>query len=634
MIATLPNVSAQTGPCGTDTEAPTLVCSPITLPIVNCQVFIPDLVGEGFVSVDDDCSEYYSSQVIPEGLLTICSDLMTPIEVTASDANGNSSSCLVPVILTGTCVSTAPVISCPSSITVQPDLCGAVMPDMSSQVSVTGGSTVTFSQSTAIGASFTGTASVVVTASNASGSSTYCTVSVTATPVAPPVVNITSVSTSGNSETPTVTITATIASSCSSYYPYDWVAIDPNAVITAIPGVGYAVTANTSTILWSVAPYISCPSNVTISANPVTCCAEAPGLMSLAVLPYFYPTTGVVQTNSPLASCLSPGTYYRTYLVAGFHLVDGVWTPFARSCTQKITVLPAQPNVEITPSTTGSVCCGSQVDLCVSLKSFCTTSACPTYVWSNGSTAPCIKVTVNSTTTYIVTVTFAPGVTKTAAYTVYVTPCTVTANSVTNVGLHKATFKFTGSPCASHYIIERRHKVSGGWSVWGYTNTIPAGSTQYEYTDLGSLGKYQVRIKAVCCSTESAWSNFRQFVAVPGGLVAPDQGDTANSEQLDDAKETTTTAPITATTTAKLELLLAPNPSDGIFEAKVSGASDSEAQIRVLNMTGQVIEEQALSCSEDGAAKVSLDASLWPTGLYLIQVFSGGEVSSSKFIKQ
>ena len=103
-----------------DVTAPTFTC-PADITLASCNDVVPDVLS-GIADEADNCGAPAMEQSPAAG---VAFNGQTTITVTATDANGNTTTCEVTVTITD---DTDPVISCPSDIAVGTDVdeCSAV----------------------------------------------------------------------------------------------------------------------------------------------------------------------------------------------------------------------------------------------------------------------------------------------------------------------------------------------------------------------------------------------------------------------------------------------------------------------------------------------------------------------------
>jgi len=188
------NVSNCTYTLTLDDETPPTINCPATqmrdVSSSDCSLVVPDFTGQA--SVQDNCSAGNQITVTqsPAAGSLITSATTTQITLTATDLDGNSSSCVFDLV---TVDATPPMISCPAPITVDADAinCAGTVTDVTGLASATdncGAAGLTITQSPAAGTTFTAsTQNVVVTVTDAAGNSSQCTVTFTKEDVTPPV---------------------------------------------------------------------------------------------------------------------------------------------------------------------------------------------------------------------------------------------------------------------------------------------------------------------------------------------------------------------------------------------------------------------------------------------------------------
>jgi len=72
-------------------------------------------------------------------------------------------------------------------------------------------------------------------------------------------------------------------------------------------------------------------------------------------------------------------------------------------------------------------------------------------------------------------------------------------------------------------------------------------------------------------------------------------------------------------------LSMYPNPSTGRVSVRITGLNRTEAQMRIQNIVGQSVRQESILC-EQGTASVDWDLSELPSGVYLVQVSSAGQL--------
>jgi hypothetical protein len=76
---------------------------------------------------------------------------------------------------------------------------------------------------------------------------------------------------------------------------------------------------------------------------------------------------------------------------------------------------------------------------------------------------------------------------------------------------------------------------------------------------------------------------------------------------------------------------IVPNPSNGIFEFKVSGLQNGLVQVNVVDSKGESVYKAELD-SPSGSANQSIDLSAYPKGVYLLKIKSEGFYKVRKIV--
>lgn len=84
------------------------------------------------------------------------------------------------------------------------------------------------------------------------------------------------------------------------------------------------------------------------------------------------------------------------------------------------------------------------------------------------------------------------------------------------------------------------------------------------------------------------------------------------------------------TATDKPSLHTYPNPVSNELTVDISGMSDANGTLRILNLEGRVMKTHKVHVAE----RLSVDMSQFPLGIYLCQYSNGTEVKTVKIIKQ
>ncbi|PWE00321.1 T9SS type A sorting domain-containing protein [Marinilabilia rubra] len=185
-------------------------------------------------------------------------------------------------------------------------------------------------------------------------------------------------------------------------------------------------------------------------------------------------------------------------------------------------------------------------------------------------------------------------------------------------------------------------RLKGGNSALSQVITVEAGETydvSFSAKWIDSAGNIKMAFKDesnnklgnTSVISTTTWSTINEQFVVPAGITSVKitlwKGNGTSACLLDDVSFTK------ATTTSindaeQLDLLVSPNPSNGIFKLKGDKAI---AAYSVYNSTGQVVKKE-MGLDQ---MNVAVDLSTQTNGLYLVKVrFSDGDESVSKvFVK-
>jgi len=89
---------------------------------------------------------------------------------------------------------------------------------------------------------------------------------------------------------------------------------------------------------------------------------------------------------------------------------------------------------------------------------------------------------------------------------------------------------------------------------------------------------------------------------------------------------------------AKLEpttpsIRLFPVPAQEEINLTTTFVAESSFTVRIVNMTGQIVQEETLSNAPAGEFNTTIDISRLPSGTYLLRFQSDGQETTSKFVK-
>lgn len=79
-------------------------------------------------------------------------------------------------------------------------------------------------------------------------------------------------------------------------------------------------------------------------------------------------------------------------------------------------------------------------------------------------------------------------------------------------------------------------------------------------------------------------------------------------------------------------ILIQPNPAQNFVSITAEKLPQGEFTFSVYNLTGQLIE--ARSGTNTSVFKENLDISAYPSGIYLVQIISGNQVSVQRFVRE
>ena len=81
------------------------------------------------------------------------------------------------------------------------------------------------------------------------------------------------------------------------------------------------------------------------------------------------------------------------------------------------------------------------------------------------------------------------------------------------------------------------------------------------------------------------------------------------------------------------DLKFAPNPNNGQFKLSFGAENESLTQVRIVDVTGQVVFETELK-SDAKQYNQDIDISNNPKGLYILQIMQDGNVMTKKMLVQ
>jgi hypothetical protein len=79
------------------------------------------------------------------------------------------------------------------------------------------------------------------------------------------------------------------------------------------------------------------------------------------------------------------------------------------------------------------------------------------------------------------------------------------------------------------------------------------------------------------------------------------------------------------------ELIIYPNPGEGIFHFQIPNANKQDLQISIIDTKGCIVEKRFIHIDN---AELSLDLSYLLHGIYIVQIFIGNKVFSKRLVKE
>lgn len=389
-----------------DSTNPTISCPSNTSENANgsCQVSLPDYTGAATVSDNCDASPGVSQSPAATTLIAAVGTVQT-VTLTVTDASSNTADCTFDVTIVD---NAGPVVDCSSITVINPSAtCG--MPDLTGSASVSDncdGSPTIISQSPAAATNMStlvGTnQTLTITAVDATGTTGNCSIVLPVVDNTAPTITCPSNTTENANGAcavalPNYTSAAVISDGCdaapiiSSQSPGAGALISGVGTVQTVTLTVSDASSNTAnctfdvTIVDTTDPTITCPGNVSVTANATTCTAS-PALGSA--------TTG---DNCSVASTVNnaPANFNVGNTTVTWTVTDGSGN--TNTCTQQVTVsdnTPAQPG---TISGTAVVCSGDNETYSISAVTGATgyTWNLPSD-WTGSSTTNSISVVTGS----------------------------------------------------------------------------------------------------------------------------------------------------------------------------------------------------------------------------------------------
>jgi hypothetical protein len=355
-----------------DNTAPSLSNCPVDQTVnvnATCQYTLPDYTSS--VTTSDNCSAVTVTQSPLAGSVHAGHGTVVPVTITATDTNGNATTCTFNVTLND---NINPVITCAANVTanVTVGLCTAnvtvTAPATSDNCSVVSVINNFNNSANASGIYPLGTTTVIWTVTDIAGNSATCTQTVTVVDNINPTItcpaNITvnvdagtCVATVATLGTPVTADNCSVASVSNNHPSTTYTLGVNNIVWTVTDGSGNTATCTqTVTVVDNINPTITCPANITVNA--------AAGLCTAAVIV----PAPVTADNCTVASVVNSfnggganasGTYPVGTTTVTFTVTDG--SGLTASCSMTVIVVDNQvPSItcpaNITIGTDAGVC--------------------------------------------------------------------------------------------------------------------------------------------------------------------------------------------------------------------------------------------------------------------------------------
>lgn len=415
------------------------------------------------------------------------------------------------------------------------------------------------------------------------------------------------------------------------YFPVD---LDPGNNIfnvwTMVVGDVDVTNDSNSTSIFSSILYTSA------SSVDVTCPESVDGLAAVTVdsggiAPFTYMWSDANMTMTNTISGLGVGTYNVTTTDAfGCEYID----------TVSIAALNASPSVSISGKDT---ICGSETTTLDAGAGF------SAYAWGSGATTQ--TITVNTTGTYMVTITDANGCVNDASYDIFAYGTITLSTSKVDVtceggndgvasgtatgGASGFTYEWNdGSTNSANIGVEAGSYVVTATDAAGCfaTDTVEVGflfaSPAFSFAQANVAGEASVTVNAGGAFDAYNWSNGATTASVTftnSGTYSLTVSDTNGCSTTDTI--TVEIWPLGVNQVEATSMSVYPNPSTGLFNLSLNNVPADQIEIIVMNLNGQVVTTTSAKAS-NGVVTDVVDLSNQAAGVYLLQVNINGSVST------
>ncbi len=343
-------------------------------------------------------------------------------------------------------------------------------------------------------------------------------------------------------------------------------------------------------------------------------------------------TGGLTAVSNPTTPALTTTTTYT---------VTGTTNGCTKTAVSTVTVKPL-PSVSVTSP---SICSGQTAQLIA--------SGAATYSWTGGLTAVSNPTTpiLTGNTTYTVTGT-TNGCTKTAVATVTVKPLpsvSVTSPSICSgqtaqpIASGAATYSWTGGLAAVSNPTTPILTGNTTYTVTGTTNgcTKTAAAT-LTVKPLPSTPTIIQRNDSLICSVTGTSYNWYKngafFISTNIPKLKLTQNGTYTVEVVGantcvSARSGNFNAVITGIKNNKLQIdyAVVPNPSNGIFEIRISGTANKHYQLSIYNLSGQEIISEDIDIRVGQNIK-QIDAGSIEKGFYFLSLTGDDGINTQRII--